>query len=376
MKILQGDVLTRLTEMPDESVHCCVTSPPYWGLRDYKLAPQVWPAVGRPLCDNIDFRHVWDEQIVETEVGKGNWAQGTNGRGELQEGGTDAKREPIRSQQTTGFCRLCGAWLGCFGLEPTPKLYVEHAVAIFREVRRVLRSDDTLWLNIGDSYAANRGYQVPDSKHVDVGNKRGMKAESFGLKPKDLVGIPWMFAFALRADGWYLRQDIIWSKPNPMPESVTDRCTKAHEYLFLLSKSQRYYFDQEAIKEECANGGKVVSLGKQSFSKRQADGAGVKPSGNGNAETYTVKETRNKRDVWTVSTAPFPEAHFATFPPNLIEPCILAGCPAGGLVLDPFAGSGTTGVVALRHGRDFTGIELNPDYVAMANRRLLKEVLS
>jgi DNA modification methylase len=275
-------------------------------------------------------------------------------------------------------------------LEPTPELYVEHAVAVFREVRRVLRDDGTLFLNVGDSYWGGKGQSnyafqerresasLEGDQHniAGMGETRPQDGKHATIKPKDLVGIPWMLAFALRADGWWLRQDIIWAKPNPMPESVTDRLTKSHEYIFLLSKSAKYYFDHEAIKEPSANGGQVVTLGKQSFSKRQADGAGIKPSGNGNADTYTVKETRNKRDVWTVATFPYKEAHFATFPPKLIEPCILAGCPPGGVVLDPFCGSGTTGVVALRHQRDFIGIELNPDYITLINKRLLAELLS
>jgi DNA modification methylase len=266
------------------------------------------------------------------------------------------------------------------GLERTPDEYIAKMVEVFREVRRVLRGDGTCFVNIGDSYARNGGTPGGGNRepmHMEDKQTRMLKIPSdCGLKEKDLVGIPWMLAFALRADGWWLRQDIIWSKPNPMPESVTDRCTKAHEYLFMLTKSAKYYFDAEAIKEPSANAGQVVSLGERSFAKRQADGAGVSPSGNGNASEYTVKETRNKRDVWTVATQPFPEAHFATFPPKLIEPCILAGCPENGIVLDPFAGSGTTGVVAIRHKRDFIGIELNPDYITMANNRLLKELLS
>jgi DNA modification methylase len=477
-------------------------------------------------------------------------------------------------------------------LEPTPELYVEHAVAIFREVRRVLRSDGTCWVNMGDSYAHSlrqSGAQYAGEKqNTSEGSIRsGFKPCPAGLKEKDLVGIPWMLAFALRADGWWLRSDIIWAKPNVMPSSVRDRCTTSHEHVFMLAKSARYYFDSEAIKESSANGGQVVTLGKQSFSKRQADGAGVKPSGNGNADTYTVKEFRNKRDVWTVATQPFSGAkivadyvgsdgkpykvsedcpvhgprrgfetpqrascgellstyqsgiadnashpyqelgcefvsilfpdgglpsreeslsptaesmadrrtcehrmgdtqnlrgtkdthgtracnldsvsqprsasatlrssgshkmgrasattspcissgetlsgrprsavqlgtvglgvhtsensisqadsvehpsartqsrisgsvaqcnctiviadHFAVFPPKLIEPCVLAGSKPGDIVLDPFAGSGTTGVVALRHKRDFIGIELNPDYIALINKRLLAELLS
>ena len=388
MRILEGCALERSRGLEAGSVNCCVTSPPYWGLRDYKIPPQVWG--GDPA-----HKHVWTLKRVATEVGKGNWAQGTNGRGELQPGGVDAKREPIRGEVQTGFCE-CGAWLGCFGLEPTPELYVEHAVSIFREVRRVLRDDGTLWLNIGDSYAGSWGNMGGKNRGAgtqrDIVNGSVVKdqaerngdftppgARGFpdsGIKPKDLVGIPWLLAFALRADGWYLRQEIIWAKPNPMPESVTDRCTKSHESMFLLSKSPKYHFDHEAIKEPSVNSGQVVSLGEQSFAKRQAKGAGVKPSGNGNADSYTVKEFRNKRDVWTIATQPVKEAHFATFPQKLIEPCILAGCPENGTVLDPFFGSGTTGLVAMRHKRNFIGIELNPDYIKIARARLLKEFLS
>lgn len=291
VRIRLGDAVTRLRDMADGSVQCCVTSPPYWGLRDYGVSGQL-------------------------------------------------------------------------GLESTPEAYVAAMVEVFREVRRVLADDGTLWLNLGDSYAANRGYQVPDSKHVDVGNSRGMKAKDFGLKEKDLVGIPWMVAFALRADGWYLRSDIIWSKPNPMPEAVTDRPTKAHEFIFLLSKSAKYYYDAKAIREQG-----VIAAGtkgaKGSVERFNTVGVNSRPP------KYKVYDGyRNKRSVWHVQTRPFKGAHFATFPPELIEPCILAGSRPGDIVLDPFMGSGTTGVVALKHGRKFAGIELNPKYVAMARARI------
>ena len=290
VRILRGDCLDRLRELPDESVHCCVTSPPYYGLRDYGVAGQI-------------------------------------------------------------------------GLEPTLDAYLAKMVEVFREVRRVLRSDGTLWLNIGDSYAANRGYQVPDSKHVDVGNSRGMKAATDGFKVKDLMGVPWRLAFALQADGWWLRQDIIWHKPNPMPESVTDRCTKAHEYIFLMAKSERYYYDQAAIMEEgtgraCGNAGPGKYEGVALCDTKQRK------------HLIKAADERNKRSVWTVTTQPFKEAHFATFPPALIEPCILAGCPVGGTVLDPFGGAGTTGLVADRLQRDAILIELNPEYADMAERRI------
>lgn len=281
-EIINGDALETLHTLPDCSVHCCVTSPPYWGLRDYGVSGQL-------------------------------------------------------------------------GLEPTPQEYVSRMVDVFREVRRVLRDDGTLWLNLGDNYAANR---------------HGMKAADFGLKSKDLVGIPWRVAFALQEDGWYLRQDIIWHKPNPMPESVTDRCTKAHEYIFLMAKNERYYYDQEAISEnaKCA-GQKVKTNGNQGM----CSGYDGHRTRDGLKRGVVVANNRNRRSVWTVATHSFAWAHFATFPPDLIKPCILAGCPEGGTVLDPFFGSGTTGVVATQLGREYLGIELNPEYVELARQRIFKE---
>lgn len=259
------------------------------------------------------------------------------------------------------------------GHEETPEAYITRLVDVFREVRRVLRKEGTLWVNIGDCYnsaTAKRDGQngfkdgrANRDKRFGIG---GLK----GLKPKDLIGIPWMLAFALRADGWWLRGENIWNKPNAQPESVTDRCTRCHEQVFLLSKSYTYYYDKEAVEEPATYAGKKLTLGEKSFSKGQAKGAGIKPSGNGLADTYEVREKRNRRTVWTISTVPYPEAHFATFPPGLVEPCILAGCPENGTVLDPFTGSGTTGYVALKHGRKFIGCELNPDYIQLAHQRI------
>lgn len=254
---------------------------------------------------------------------------------------------------------------GQIGLEQTPEEYIAAMVEVFRCVWDVLEDDGTLWLNIGDSYAGSgRGTEGNLNKgenfrHLENKHKP-FKSEI--IKPKDLIGIPWMLAFALRADGWYLRQDIIWHKPNPMPESVRDRCTKAHEYIFLLSKSERYYFDSDAMKEDAVHAGKRVSLGEKSFSKGQAKGAGVAASGNGLADFYDVPATRNRRSVWTVTTKPYKGAHFATFPPDLIEPCILAGSREGDIVLDPFMGSGTTAQVAVKHKRKYLGCELNKEY--------------
>lgn len=255
---------------------------------------------------------------------------------------------------------------GQIGLEATPEQFIAALVAVFREVKRVLRDDGTCWINIGDSYAANRGYQVPDGKVGDVGNSKGSKVPD-GCKPKDLIGIPWMLAFALRADGWYLRQEIIWAKPNPMPESVTDRCTKSHESIFLLAKSEKYYFDNGAIKEDVSQSS-VVRL--QQDVEQQTGSDRVPGKTNGNMKAVGSMDKRNKRSVWTVATTPYSGAHFATFPTALIEPCILAGAPAGAVVLDPFFGSGTTGQVAQNLGRKFIGCELNPSYKALQDERL------
>ena len=353
VRIIQGDCREVLATLPAASVQCCVTSPPYFGLRDYGHTGQI-------------------------------------------------------------------------GLEQTPAEYVEQMVQVFREVRRVLADDGTLWLNIGDSYARDpgKGGSGPGGKNIAYGDSytdaarvrseakgssdgkvgRGDRAPvrvgGAGIKQKDLIGIPWMVAFALRADGWYLRQDIIWHKPNPMPESVRDRCTKAHEYLFLLSKSDRYYCDMKAIAEPAIS----EQPSGNGFAGRQG-GAGHLPmsGGNGTAERWIPASmrnsfaratkytegahgttpqhrpdrepvhyagTRNRRSVWTVATKPYKGAHFATFPPDLIEPCILAGAPRGGLVLDPFTGSGTTAAVATLHGRHFVGCELNAAYIELARQRI------
>ena len=380
VRIINADCREALRAMPDASVNCCVTSPPYFGLRDYGHAGQI-------------------------------------------------------------------------GLEPTPDQFVAAMVEVFREVRRVLRDDGTLWLNLGDTYKNNPStsgipraeqgngsgaFQIPPEKHIQANRAKPNKAQpliDLGIKKKDLIGIPWMVAFALRADGWFLRQDIIWSKPNPMPESVTDRCTKAHEYIFLLSKSQRYHYDADAVAEQVAESsiarlaqnideqagsdrvpgktnGAMKAVGRPQ-AKRASDiarekgltqahieairsvgisdagkalvttnGAGkntdeikrlaaeAKVALGGYYREFLMGDKRNKRSVWEVPTQPFAGAHFATFPPDLIEPCILAGCPLGGTVLDPFGGAGTTGLVADRHGRNAILCELNPEYAAMARARI------
>ena len=259
---------------------------------------------------------------------------------------------------------------GQIGLEPTPEAYVAELVAVFREVRRTLRDDGTLWLNLGDSYNAynaNRGASTSISDGTagrdHPNHRQGLTTST--LKNKDLIGIPWRVAFALQADGWYLRQDIIWHKPNPMPESVRDRCTKAHEYIFMLSKSPRYYYDYQAIKEPSVMRPQNRNTKRCEHPKGDSGrSVHVRPEGG------TSYESRNRRSVWTVATRPFKGAHFATFPPDLIQPCILAGAPESGTVLDPFSGAGTTGLVSLQQNRNYVGIELNPEYTAMSIERL------
>lgn len=288
---------------------------------------------------------------------------------------------------------------GQIGLEETPEAFIKRLAEVFREVRRVLKPDGTLWVVIGDSYNGsgkaghNPAYM---GKHTSFGKLHnpktcGTPVRIAGLKPKDLIGIPWLLAFALRADGWYLRQDIVWRKPNPMPESVRDRCTKSHEYIFLLSKSPKYYFDAQAISEPVADS-TIVRCSQDVVSQKESDRVPGKTNGNMKAclpryggdkytatpdkfhqtksgNMYELRPTRNKRSVWTVSTKPCKEAHFATYPDTLIVDCIKAGCPPGGVVLDPFIGSGTTAMVALENGRRYVGVELNPEYVEIAERR-------
>lgn len=317
-RILIGDCIDSMRSLAAGSVRCCVTSPPYWGLRDYGMPGQL-------------------------------------------------------------------------GLESTPDEYVAKMVAVFREVRRVLADDGTLWLNLGDSYTSGGrdtfGTFTPDSKQATHANiKQTPRAKQpEGLKPKDLVGIPWMMAFALRADGWYLRSDIIWSKPNPMPESVRDRPTKAHEYIFLLSKQERYYFDHDAIKEKGAYfgltgqdesgykdakayNGKHAKADKQRGHSRRR--AGFNDRWDAMSKDEQCSRMRNSRSVWNIATQPFAEAHFATFPEELADRCVRAGSAIGDTVLDPFGGSCTVGAVACPLGRNFIGCELNPEYVAMAKDRI------
>lgn len=303
-KIYLGDCLDVLQTFPNESINCCITSPPYYGLRDYGVEGQI-------------------------------------------------------------------------GNEDTPEEYVQNLVNVFEEVRRVLKDDGTLWLNLGDSWAgSNQGAGTKNltAKQASNHGTNYMSSDSHkskisklnGYKPKDLIGIPWMAAFALREAGWYLRQDIIWAKGNPMPESVKDRCTKSHEYIFLLTKSRKYYFDNESIKEAAVTRPKARDKNKEGY---QAD----YPKGDrfsSGERVYGADGKRNKRDVWNVNIKPCKEAHFATFPDTLIEPCVLAGCSEGGIILDPFMGAGTTGMVAKRNNRNYVGIELNSNYIQIAESRI------
>ena len=354
IELYHGDCLHVLKELPAESVHCVVTSPPYWGLRDYGTA-------------------TWSGGDASCEHQKPNNNKNTT----TMTGGTDTLEARHFYKKN---CGICGAVRidKQLGLEETPQQHVSKMVEVFSEVRRVLRTDGTLWLNDGDSYAA-RG-QPGKSNLAELGKRysggghkrdtviKPVKTVPPGLNPKDLCGIPWRVAFALQADGWWLRQDIIWHKPNPMPESVTDRCTKAHEYIFLLTKAAKYHYDADARKESSTTPWGGVRGFRGGMIKNDQ-----KPTEYRNDARQ--REGRNRRSVWTVSTHPYPGAHFATFPPKLIEPCIMAGCPEGGTVLDPFLGSGTTGAVAQKNGCKFIGIELNEDYLQLAVKRFTQKVL-
>ena len=304
-----------------------MTSPPYWGLRDYGTPPQIWG--GDPAC-----RHRWGADVG---VLTSHPQQSRNGRGVVGDRGRhpSAARSSFKASQGA-FCARCGAWRGALGLEPDYRLYVDHLVAVIREVHRVLRRDGTLWLNLGDCYAtgagkAYRGTHGADPKAPSAGlaATQPNRMPQPGLKPKDLVGIPWRVAFALQDDGWWLRRDHVWAKPNPMPESVRDRCTTAHEYLFLLTKSARYYYDGDAIKESANPDNARTARNAYPGGKH---GAGVRRDDEvGATALRCATGARNKRSVWTIATAPFRGAHFATFPPALVEPCILAGTSERGV---------------------------------------------
>jgi DNA modification methylase len=364
VRIIQGDCRAVLSTIASASIHCCVTSPPYFGLRDYGLPPAAWPA-----CEFAPMPGLPAIAVPAMEC--------------------------------------------CLGLEPDPNAFVAHMVLVFREVHRVLRDDGVLWLNLGDSYAGSWGAQSREHAGKHAPNVFAISANQIvaaqrkasgtgsipagsGLKAKDLMGIPWRVAFALQADGWYLRQDVVWSKPNPMPESITDRCTKAHEFVFMLTKSPSYYCDMAAIAEPVAvatvarlaqnvdaqagsdrvpgkTNGPMRAVSRSGNKERKSGAERGCPEGSRSNVCSSVPwegDTRNKRSVWAITTQPFSEAHFATMPPELAATCIKAGCPAGGTVLDPFGGAGTTGLVADGLQREAVLIELNPEYIEIARRRI------
>src|ERR1700756_497862 len=343
LRILQGDALEQLRTLPAQSVQCCVTSPPYWGLRDYGTAQ--WEG-GEAGCDHKRFN---------------GYPSGLEG----------SKESTYNSKFEKLVCGKCGARRidSQLGLEATPEEYIANMVAVFLEVWRVLKPDATLWLNLGDSYAANgvSGLNVNKSSTTFHGGLRDSRQREKtvppGLKPKDLCMMPARVALALQADGWWIRSTIIWHKPNPMPESVTDRPTTSHEYIFLLTKSERYFYDAESIKEPVTYRtdkiGKPVKVSYHDESAMRNDGNRI----------AIRSEDRNKRTVWTIATQPYSEAHFATFPEEIPKLCILAGSKPGDVILDPFAGSGTVGQVALELGRKAILIELNPKYVQMIQDR-------
>lgn len=454
-KIYHGNSLEILRTFPDESIDMCVTSPPYYGLRDYGIEPIIWD--GEENCS-----HEWGKKF-EPNFNKPHHGESSKDviiREELNE----TNKKPWDSC----FCSKCGAWKGQLGLEPSPDLFIKHLTDIFREVKRVLKSTGTLWVNIGDSYAGSGGAGKPGSDYYENKHKQFGKVErkeqhslptksysDLGIKQKDLIGIPWMLAFSLRSDGWYLRQDIIWAKAtsgdvrmgNAMPESCTDRCSKSHEYIFLLSKSKDYYYDNEAIKEPLSESSKIRyksgwnGNNKRDWPKKNQQNNFDKYMG---SEKAKQAEKGNRRSIWFVKTKPFKESHFAIFPPNLIIPIIKAGVPkkvcsqcgipyerkvifkeknrdklnckdkndrgvtittAGlkdlskygkkeiqeiqeikicdcnndnydkGIVLDPFFGSGTTGMTAKENNVYYVGIEKNPEYIELAEKRIKNTVI-
>ena len=353
-KVFLGDSREVLKEFPDKCVDTCITSPPYWGLRDYGTSTWV---DGDKNCTHRRDTKKSDKCIT----GHKNFDE------MLGVGDAIYKSE----------CKRCGAKRvdNQIGLEDEVSDYIEQIVDVFSEVHRILKDDGTLWLNLGDSYAGSTGKSGGVSeiqsvkRQLDTGSIGSLRpAKVAGLKRKDLIGVPWRAAFALQKYGWYLRQDIIWHKPNPMPEPANDRCVKSHEYMFLLSKNPQYYFDADSIKEPS-----ITPTTGTSWKQRKLDGEpmrhglqGAAAVGAGNFKTY---EKRNKRSVWTVPTKPYAGAHFATFPPELITDCIIAGSREGGIVLDPFMGSGTIAEYSKRLGRLYTGVELNEEYHALIKQR-------
>lgn len=353
-KIYLGNNLDTLKTFPDNSINCCVTSPPYYGLRDYGTGH--WEG-GDPNCNHKVSDNPFGNDVM------------TGTHKKMKELGMDAGNGHIMKR----VCTKCGATRidDQVGLEDTPEDYIQRLVDIFSEIHRCMTDDGTLWINIGDTYnsssAGNKGGSDLQRNNVGSQDIDHTKHLVTSCKPKDMIGIPWMLAFALRNSGWYLRQDIIWHKPAPMPESVQDRFTKSHEYIFLFTKSPKYYFDHDAIQEDVN-----FNTQKRYEYSFNMDKAGLmRPDGGLNTSGYKeFSGKRNKRDVWTINTSSWKGAHFATFPEELVHWCIVAGCPKGGVVLDPFMGSGTVGVVAKKNNRKYIGCELNPEYKEMADKRI------
>ena len=367
--IILGDCITGMKTLSDKCVQTCITSPPYFGLRDYGTGS--WEG-GDIECDHVDTAAMAERLRQKKSM---------IAVGERMDGSTRTRVHDEQIGQGIQYnhsCKKCGAKRvdSQIGQEDTVDGYVQKMVEVFREVRRILRDDGTLWLNLGDSYMSAKNC-APPPQTVANGNARSMptdfipanRKDQDGLKTKDLIGIPWRVALALQADGWYLRQDIIWSKPNPMPESVTDRCTKSHEYIFLLSKKPHYYYDHEAVKEPARN------WGTRDRTEMRDGTTDPKLKHHGlQGKEWEENPLKNKRSVWTVNAKGYKGAHFAVYPEELVTPCVLAGCPAGGTVFDPFTGSGTTAVVALKNGRNYIGTELNPEYIKIAEARIKESI--
>ena len=351
--VLNGNSIDVLKTLPDQSVQCCVTSPPYYGLRDYGTGTWVG---GDPNCP-----HYRTSKYSENDI--------TGHKAMCEEG------QAVGDAIYKSVCPLCGATRvdEQIGIEETPEEYIERLVEVFREVKRVLKDDGTLWVNIGDTYNTNSYHKTKESNgYGKQGTNRGSYENTVDrptakcCKPKDLIGIPWMLAFALRSDGWYLRNDIIWHKPNPMPSPVKDRFTNSHEYIFLFSKSSRYLFNHEAVQEDsvCVDD-RRHGEGRILYNGKRLDGT----DDHAQQSFVHITDKRNKRDVWSVCVNSYKEAHFATYPEELILPCILSGSNEGDTILDPFNGSGTTGICAIRNGRKYIGIDLNKEYIDLSYAR-------
>lgn len=355
--------------LDDESVDCIITSPPYYGLRQYTGEQAVyWPSVSyRPMPGLEPIQIAGCAPACEHEWKEISWRPSGHTDDGVQSSGLEGgKKHQARTQRSPVYwrvCGKCGGWSGPLGLEPTLDAYIGHMILIFREMWRVLKPTGTAWVVIGDSYSSGmRRYYDSDRKYGQARNHDLRPPAPPGVKPKDLLLVPHRLALALQADGWYVRSDIIWHKPNAMPESVKDRPTQAHEHILLLAKAERYYYNADAIREPHATKNRKPGRNSREFQDRDPNHPEDRKREPGQEQSYN-KKGRNKRNVWTVATEPYPGEHFATYPRNLVRPCILAGCPPGGTVLDPFHGTGTTGVVALELGRNYVGVEISDEYL-------------